>query len=59
MVETEYEKYVIREPFNAGMFTARLMFEGRKYFPNVNFTLRAFSIQLPFEMEKPHAHEFD
>ena len=59
MAEIDYEKYIIREPFQGGIFTQRLLFDSKNYFPNLNFGLRAFSIQLPFEMEKPHSHDFD
>jgi len=59
MAETKYEKYIIREPLAEGLFTPRLLFDSKNYFPEIDFGIRYTYIKQPVELERPHAHDFD
>jgi len=59
MAESKYEKYIIREPLAEGLFTPRLLFDSKNYFPEMDFGIRYTYIKEPVELERPHAHDFD
>jgi hypothetical protein len=59
METTKYEKYIIREPLADGLFSPRLLFDTKNYFPDINFGIRYTYIDRPFELESPHAHDYN
>jgi hypothetical protein len=59
MASGKYEKYIIREPLADGLFSPRLLFDTKNYFPDINFGIRYTYIDRPFELERPHSHDYN
>jgi hypothetical protein len=62
MAETDYSKYIIREPLAFNIFPPykpRMLFDSANHFPEMGFGIRYTYIISPIEMERPHAHDFD
>jgi hypothetical protein len=59
MAANKYERYFIREPLADGIFSPRLLFDTKNYFPDINFGIRYTYIERPFQLETPHAHDYN